>query len=104
MKNHKTGFTLVEIMVVVLIVSLLLSIAAVEGIRIRRMANEVTAQGNLKAIATSFEIYAASHEGKYANGSMANCHVPSATTVRAAEKSSLNGLTMPLRIRRSSKP
>ena len=72
MKNRKTGFTLVEIMFVVFIISLLLSIVALEAIRLRRMANEVNAQGNLKAIATSFEIYAASHDGRYANASMAN--------------------------------
>jgi len=57
---------LIEIMLVVLIVALLLSIVAVEGIRLRRMANEMNAQANLKAIATSFEVYAASHTGVYA--------------------------------------
>lgn len=72
MKKHKTGFTLVEIMFVVFIISLLLSIVALEGIRLRRMANELNAQANLKAIATSFEIYAASHDGMYADKSMSN--------------------------------
>jgi prepilin-type N-terminal cleavage/methylation domain-containing protein len=66
MKNREFGFTLIEIMVVVFIISVLLSIVALEGIRLRRMANEMNAQANLKAIATSFEIYAASHTGVYA--------------------------------------
>jgi prepilin-type N-terminal cleavage/methylation domain-containing protein len=66
MKNRNLGFTLIEIMVVVFIISLLLSIVALEGIRLRRMANEMNAQANLRAIATSFEVYAASHEGAYA--------------------------------------
>ena len=37
-----------------------------------RMANEMNAQANLKAIATSFEVYAASHDGLYAVSSMDN--------------------------------
>ena len=72
MKNHQTGFTLVEIMMVVFIISLLLSIVAVEGIRLRRMANEMNAQANLKGIATSFEVYAAGHDGSYAPSAMDN--------------------------------
>ena len=70
MKNGKFGFTLIEIMIVVLIVSLLLSIVALEGIRLKRMANEMNAQANLKAIATSLEVYAAGHDGLYAALSM----------------------------------
>lgn len=66
MKNRNCGFTLIEIMVVVFVISLLLSIVALEGLRLRRMANEMNAQANLKAIATSFEVYAASHNGAYA--------------------------------------
>jgi prepilin-type N-terminal cleavage/methylation domain-containing protein len=66
MKNRNFGFTLIEIMVVVFIVSLLLSIVALEGIRLRRMANEMNAQANLRAIATSFEVYASAHDGVYA--------------------------------------
>ncbi len=65
MKNRKSGFTLIEIMIVVFIVSLLLSIVVVEGLRLRKMANEMNAQANLKAIATSFEVYAAAHDGSY---------------------------------------
>ena len=72
MKNRKSGFTLVEIMFVVFIISLLASILAVEGIKLRRMANEMNAQANLKGIATSFEIYSSSHEGSYAVSSTDN--------------------------------
>jgi len=72
MKNTKSGFTLIEIMLVVFIVSLLLSIVALEGIKLRRMANEMNAQANLKAIATSFEVYAAGHDGLYADSSMSD--------------------------------
>jgi len=61
-----TGFTLIEILVVVFIVSLLLSLAALEGVKLRRMANDMNAQANLKSIATSLEVYAAGHDGFYA--------------------------------------
>ena len=72
MKNRQSGFTLVEIMFVVLIISLLLSIVVVEGLKLRKMANEMNAQANLKAIATSFEVYASSHSGVYAQTNEAN--------------------------------
>ncbi len=67
MKNKKLkGFTLVEIMFVVFIISFLLIMAVVQGIKLRKMANESNAQANLKSIAASFEIYAAGHAGAYA--------------------------------------
>ena len=72
MKNQNSGFTLVEIMVVVFIISLLLSIVSLEGLRLRRIANEMNTQANLKSIATSFEVYAASHDGAYAAGEEAD--------------------------------
>ncbi|MDD5129487.1 MAG: prepilin-type N-terminal cleavage/methylation domain-containing protein [Candidatus Omnitrophica bacterium] len=72
MKNRRSGFTLIEIMIVVFIISLLLSLVALEAIKLRRMANEMNAQANLKAIATSFEVYAASHTGVYAQASEDN--------------------------------
>ena len=66
------GFTLVEIMFVVLIVSLLVSLAVVEGVTLRKKANEANVQANLKGIASGFEIYAAGHNGAYAPGDEPN--------------------------------
>ena len=60
------GFTLIEIMFVVFIISLLASMAMLEGVKLKKMANEANAQANLKSIASSFEIYAAGHAGAYA--------------------------------------
>jgi prepilin-type N-terminal cleavage/methylation domain-containing protein len=71
MKNNKTGFTLVEIMLVMAIVSLLATVAIVEGVQLKKQANEANAQANLKAIASGFEIYAARHGGTYAPGEQA---------------------------------
>jgi prepilin-type N-terminal cleavage/methylation domain-containing protein len=68
MKNGKSGFTLVEIMFVVFIIAFLLSVAVIQGVRLRKMANEANAQANLKGIAGSFEIYAAGHDSVYAPG------------------------------------
>ncbi|MCX5695126.1 MAG: type II secretion system protein [Candidatus Omnitrophica bacterium] len=66
MKNNHSGFTLVEIMFVVFIIAFLLSVAVVQGVRLRKMANESNTQANLKGIASSFEIYAAGNGGVYA--------------------------------------
>jgi prepilin-type N-terminal cleavage/methylation domain-containing protein len=68
MKNSKSGFTLVEIMFVVFIIAFLLAVAVVQGVRLRKMANEANTQANLKSIASSFEIYAAGNGGVYAPG------------------------------------
>lgn len=68
MKNKVSGFTLVEITFVVFIISFLVSLAVVEGVVLRKKANEANVQANLKAIASGFEIYAAGHGGLYAPG------------------------------------
>lgn len=72
MKNRISGFTLVEITFVVLIVSFLVSLAVVEGVVLRKKANEANVQANLKGIASGFEIYAAGHSGSYAPGNESN--------------------------------
>ncbi|MCX5700830.1 MAG: type II secretion system protein [Candidatus Omnitrophica bacterium] len=66
MRDKASGFTLVEIMFVVFIISFLLALAVIQGIKLRKMANESNAQCNLKTIASGFEIYAAGHGGSYA--------------------------------------
>ncbi|MFA6358220.1 MAG: prepilin-type N-terminal cleavage/methylation domain-containing protein [Candidatus Omnitrophota bacterium] len=62
----KHGFTLVEIMAVLAIVSLLVSVAIVEGVNFKKQANESNCAANLKAIASGFEVYSARHAGAYA--------------------------------------
>jgi len=66
MLNKQKAFTLVEIITVMAIVSIMVSLAMVEGVKFRKMANESNCQANLKAIASAFEVYAASHSGAYA--------------------------------------
>lgn len=72
MFERKYGFTLVEIMVVMAIVSLLVSAAIVEGVKFKKQANESNCMANLKAIAGGFEVYSARHAGLYAPGDEAN--------------------------------
>jgi prepilin-type N-terminal cleavage/methylation domain-containing protein len=66
MKKHKFAFSLVEVMMVMAIVTLLVSMAVVEGVKFRKQANESNCQANLKTIASAFEVYAAGHGGQYA--------------------------------------
>lgn len=67
-RASSVGFSLVEIMFVVLVISFLVSLAVIEGVALRRKTNEANAQANLKGIASGFEIYAAGHNGSYAPG------------------------------------
>ena len=66
MRKASAGFTLVEIMVVAFIVSLLGSVAIIEGSKCRKSAQESYCVANLKSIAAAFELYAAGHSGSYA--------------------------------------
>ncbi len=57
MKRTTSGFTLVEIMIVVLIIALLASIAIPNLLRARLTAHDASAQAALKAISTAMETY-----------------------------------------------
>ena len=64
MRNQKTGFTLVEIMIVILIIALLAAIGIPNLLRARFEAHDATAQDALKSISTALETYA-STENRY---------------------------------------
>ena len=57
MERTDSGFTLVEIMLVILIVALLASIAIPNVLRARINAHDASAQTALKAISTAMETY-----------------------------------------------
>jgi len=69
---NRRGFTLVEIMLVAAIVALLTSMAIVEGVQLRKQANESNCLANLKAIASGFEVYSARNSGLYAPSDQSN--------------------------------
>ena len=54
-KEH--GFTLVELMIVLVVIAIVASIATMSGLAARVRANEGTALGSLKAISGASEIY-----------------------------------------------
>lgn len=68
----KRAFTLIEIMMVMAIVGLLVSVAVIEGVQLRKQANESNCMANLKAIAGAFEVYSARHAGAYAPADSSN--------------------------------
>ena len=59
-KQH-SGFTLVEIMIVVAIIALLAAIAIPNVLRGRATANEAAATGNIRALVSSLEMYRSSN-------------------------------------------
>ncbi len=58
MLKRKTGFTLIEIMVVILIIAMLLAIAIPSFLRARETSRARSCQGNLRMLATSKEQWA----------------------------------------------
>ncbi|MDO8748171.1 MAG: prepilin-type N-terminal cleavage/methylation domain-containing protein [Candidatus Omnitrophota bacterium] len=62
-KNKRSGFTLVEIMIVVAIIALLAAVGIPSLLNARRAANQASAQANLKTIATEAETFAAQGAG-----------------------------------------
>lgn len=60
MLNRKSGFTLVEIMITVMIIALLAAIAIPSLLRARAIAYDASAQTTLRAISTAMETYASS--------------------------------------------
>jgi prepilin-type N-terminal cleavage/methylation domain-containing protein len=61
MKNARSGFTLTELMIVILIIAMLASIAIPNVLRARINANDAAAKASLKAISTAMENYMASN-------------------------------------------
>ena len=64
-KSKPTGFTLVEIMIVVAIIALLAAIAIPNLLRAKLNANDALAKATIRAISTAAESYATAKNGNY---------------------------------------
>ncbi len=64
-RMNKSGFTLVEIMIVVAIIALLAAIAIPNLLRAKISANDALAKSTLRSLSTSSETFATSNSGNY---------------------------------------
>ncbi|MBC7246356.1 MAG: prepilin-type N-terminal cleavage/methylation domain-containing protein [Actinobacteria bacterium] len=63
--HREGGFTLIELMIVILIIGILVGIAVPVFLAARGNAQEKTCKANMKTIKTQSNVYAASHNGTY---------------------------------------
>jgi prepilin-type N-terminal cleavage/methylation domain-containing protein len=65
LKQNRSGFTLVEIMIVVAIIALLAAIAIPNLLRAKLNSNQALAQSTVRALSTAAESFATANGGNY---------------------------------------
>ena len=65
--GSNSGFTLIELMIVIAIIAILASVLIPSFVRARGMSQLAGCKSNLKNIATSLEAYSVDHNGHYPN-------------------------------------
>lgn len=86
LRNKKSGFTMIELMIVLVVIAIVASVAMMSGLAARVRANEGNAQAALKTIAAGSEMYL-NNQGIYAPNltTMGSDYIPS--DVVAGQKS-----------------
>lgn len=71
MAKHEEGFTLIELMVVILIIGILMAIAIPSFIAVRNRAYAASAKANRATAVKAIELYGTDHSGDYTGANAA---------------------------------
>ncbi len=74
MTRADEGFTLIELMVVILIIGILMAIAIPSFIAVRNRGYASSAKANRSTAVKTMELYATDHDGSYVGGNAAALH------------------------------